>query len=76
MYPYNYQQSILPGGGYHCVSDILVLSVDLRIRRPYFNRNRKNQKKQKFKFVFFFKFGIGTIGLSVTVLSIVQATTE
>ena len=24
MYPYNYQQSILPGGGYHCVSDILV----------------------------------------------------
>ena len=25
MYPYNYHQSILPGGGYHCVSDILVL---------------------------------------------------
>ena len=25
MYPYNYQQSILPGGGYHCVSDILVI---------------------------------------------------
>ena len=27
MYPYNYQQSILPGGGYHCVSDILVYSA-------------------------------------------------
>ena len=25
MYPYNYQQTILPGGGYHCVSDILVI---------------------------------------------------
>ena len=28
MYPYNYEQTILPGGGYHCVSDILVKCVN------------------------------------------------
>ena len=31
MYPYNYQQSILPGGGYHCVSDILV-DIELKFK--------------------------------------------
>ena len=40
MYPYNYQKSILPGGGYHCVSDILVLieCVDfMEVRHQYFD---------------------------------------
>ena len=58
MYPYNYQQSILPSGGYHCVSDILVFFKFTNIFFEYGHVTHQNGEFakentfQQFKLIF------------------------